>query len=644
MQQFRSFVKGPVGVVLLVLFTIPFIITGFYGYFTGSPAGGGAVAEVNGVEIRAQELDRQVQLMRQQLRQQSPTVDPSIIDSFIQPSTVLSGLVNNQLLLSEAEDSNMRVSVEQAGRLVVKAPQFQQDGQYSREVFQQFVRARGMTEAGFINALRSDLVMNQVRAGIAETEFALPHELAEQRRLAEQQRDMRYAIKRATDMASSYQVSDEEIQQYYDERIDDFMRPEQFRLGYVELDRNSVDVDTSVSDEDIAREFEARRAAMETVAAASERRRMAHIQLSLDEEQAAESLAADIRARLDGGEDFAALAEELSQDASSANKGGELGTFTRDELPEAMAQVLFSMQEGQVSEPVQVDGNLHLIKLMEVTKRELPTLAEMKASIKADLLRGRIDAQIAEKAAQLDELAFEHSDLVVPAEETGLEVKTTDWFSLSAPVGIAENPKVLEALNSSAVRKDGHNSELLELGPNRFAVVRLAEVRAAEPRPLDDVRSVIADAVRLQRATRELEALAAAASEQIEQGAGFASAAQALQAQPETASSVTRDSDAPSSELISELFSMPRPQEGEAPMRVLRLANGDVAVIELQAVRDGAGAELNEQQLSMALAELASVEGERSLRQAIAYMHERGDVSINQERVQALANPAASVE
>lgn len=641
MQQFRSFVKGPVGVVLLVLFTIPFIITGFYGYFTGSPAGGGAVAEVNGVEIRAQELDRQVQLMRRQLRQQSPTVDPSIIDSFIQPSTVLGGLVNNQLLLSEAEDSNMRVSVEQAGRLVVKAPQFQQDGQYSREVFQQFVRDRGMTEAGFINALRSDLVMNQVRAGIAETDFALPHELAEQRRLAEQQRDMRYAIKRATDMAGSYQVSDEEIQQYYDERIEDFMRPEQFRLAYVELDRNSVDVDASVSDEDIAREFEARRAAMETVAAASERRRMAHIQLSLDEEQAAQSLAADIRARLDAGEDFAALAGELSRDASSASKGGELGTFTRDELPEAMAQVLFSMQEGQVSEPVQVDGNLHLIKLLEVTKRELPTLAEMKESIKADLLRGRIDAQIAEKAARLDELAFEHSDLVVPAEEVGLEVKTTGWFSLGAPQGIAENPKVLEALNSAAVRKDGHNSELLELAPNRFAVVRLADTRAAEPRPLEEVRSVIVDAVRLQRATHELESLAAAASEQIEQGEGFANAAQALQAEPETASGVKRDSGAPSRELIAELFAMPRPQDGNAPMRVLRLANGDVAVIELLEVRDGAGSELNEQQRSMALAELASVEGERSLRQAIAYMHESGDVSINEERVQALANPAA---
>jgi len=644
MQQFRSFVKGPVGVVLLVLFTIPFIITGFYGYFTGSPAGGGAVAEVNGVEIRAQELDNQVRMMRQQLRQQSPTVDPAMIDNFIQPATVLSGLVNNQLLLSEAEQGGMLVSDEQASRVVVKAPQFREDGKYSSEVFQQFVRARGMTESGFIKALSRDLLMNQVRAGIADSDFALPHELQEQRRLAEQQRDMRYAIKRATEMARSYEVSDAEIQQYYDERIEDFMRPEQFRLGYVELDRNSVDVDTSVSEEDIALEFEARRAALETVAAASERRRMAHIQLSLDEEQAAESLAADIRARLDSGEDFAALASELSQDTSSASKGGELGAFTREELPEAMAQVLFSMQEGQVSEPVKVEGNLHLIKLLEVTKRELPTLAELRDSIKADLVRGRVDARIAEKAAQLDELAFEHSDLVVPAEVVGLEVKTTDWFSLSAPAGIAENPKVLEALNTNAVRKDGHNSELLELGPNRFAVVRLAESRAAEPRPLDEVRSVIADAVRLQRATRELEEFAAAASEQIEQGNGFVSAAQALEAEVQTASGITRDSASLSAELISEVFSMPRPHEGEAPKRVLRLANGDVAVIELLEVRDGAGTELNEQQLSMALSELASVEGQRSLRQAIAYMHERADVSINEERVQMLANPAVAVE
>lgn len=642
MQQFRSFVKGPVGVVLLVLFTIPFIITGFYGYFTGSPAGGGAVAEVNGVEIRAQELDRQVQLMRQRLRQQSPTVDPAIIDSFIQPVMVLGGLVNNQLLLSEAEDSNMRVSVEQAGRLVVKAPEFQQNGKYSREVFQQVVRNSGMTEAGFINALRRDMVMNQVRAGIAMTDFALPHELAEQRRLAEQQRDMRYAIKRATDVARGYQVSDEEVQQYYDERIDDFMRPEQFRLAYVELDRNGVDVDTSVSDEDIAREFEARRAAMETVAAASERRRMAHIQLSLDEEQLAASLAADIRARLDAGEDFAALARELSQDASSASKGGELGVFTRDELPEAMAQVLFSMQEGQVSEPIQVEGNLHLIKLLEVTRRELPTLAEMKESIKADLLRGRIDAEIAEKAARLDELAFEHNDLVGPADALGLEVKTTGWFSLGSPEGIAANPKVLEALNSDAVRKDGHNSALLELEPNHFVVVRLADTRPAEPRPLDEVRSAIVDAVRLQHATGELESLAAEASEKIEQGEEFANVAKALEAEPETATGVRRDSDTPSRELIAELFAMPRPSDDNAPMRVLRLANGDVAVIELLDVRDGGGSELNEQQRSMALAELASAEGERSLRQAIAYLHEIGDVSINEERVQALANPAAA--
>lgn len=645
MQQFRSFVKGPVGVALLVLFTIPFIITGFYGYFTTSPASGSAVAEVNGVDIKAEALQRQVQMMRQQLRQQSPNVDPAIIDGFIQPATVLNGLVNNQLLLSEAEEGNLQVSQAQAGRLVVEAPQFQVDGRYSREAFQQFVRARGMTESGFISSLQTDLVMNQVRGGIADTDFALPNELYEQRRLAEQQRDMRYAIKRAEALADGYSVSDADVADYYAAHLDDFMRPEQFRLSYVELKRDAIEVDREVSETQIEQEYAARRSALETVAAASERRRMAHIQLQLDKrsEQEAEMLAADIRTRLDSGADFAEVAREFSEDSSSASKGGELGLFTREELPEAMAQVLFSLEPGQVSAPVEVDGNLHIIKLLDVAKRELPTLDELRESIRADVVRARVDARITELSAQLDELAFEHSDLVVPAETLGLALQTTDWFSLSAPAGIASNEAVLAALNSDAVRKDGHNSELLELGPNHYAVIRLEETRQAEPRPLADVREVIVRAVRLDRAADELESRAAAALEALSEG-GFIAAAEALGADIETASNVKRDNQELSAQLVSEVFSLARPSGDSTPTRVVRLANGDVAVVELLAVRDGADTPLNPSAQSMALAELAGVEGQRSLRQAIAYMHDEADVTINEARVQALSQPAVAAE
>ena len=644
MQQFRSFVRGPVGVALLVLFTIPFIITGFYGYFTGNPSGS-AVANVDGVDIPAQVLDSRVQQMRLQMRQQSPQIDPSMIDSFIQPSMVLSGLINNQLMTGEAKNTKMLVSVEQAGRLVVKAPQFQKDGKYDRAAFQEFVAQRGMTESGFLSSLQGDILMNQVRAGIADTDFSLPVELAEQRRLAEQQRDIRFVQKRADKLAESFDVTDEDVSAYYDAHADSYMRPEQFKLSYVELSSASVDDGINVSDADVELEYQARLGALQAVAANSERRKMAHIEIKLGDtrsDQEAQTLVSDIKARLDAGEDFAKVAADTSEDTATAKSGGELGTFTRDELPENMAQVLFSMNKGDVSEAIEVDGNIHILKLQDVVKRELPTLADLSDSIRNDLKRAQIDARIAEKAARLDELAFEHGDLQTLSEELNLPIQQTDWSSLSAPTGFASNGKVLEALNSPSVKKDGHNSALLELGENRYSVVNLAETRPAEPIPVEQVRDSIVASVRLQRAADQLDALAEALREKLVDGGGFDDAAGELGGTVEEMQNLTRNSQDPTLEIVREVFSLARPQaDSTGTTRVMRLANGDVVVVELLAVRDGAVDALSSEQQAMALAELASVEGERSLRQAIGYMRDSADVTINDARLNALSGAQA---
>lgn len=632
MQQFRSFVRGPVGVIMLVLFTIPFIATGFYGYFSSSPASAPA-AEVDGIEISANALAQRVQQMRQQMRQQSPQLDPSMIDGFIQPPMVLTGLINNQLLSNEARNNNLRVSEQQVGTMVFAAPQFQVNGSYSNEVFQQFVRGRGMTERSFISSVQKDLVMNQVRAGLADTSFALPVELEDQRRLAEQQRDLVYMIKRVDTVAKEFTISDADIEQHYQDNLANYMRPEQYRLAYVVLDSEGVDVDTEITDEQVQNEYEARLSALQLVADASERREASHIQLHLDNDRSladAQALASTIKIKLDSGVSFGELAEQYSDDSGTAKNGGDLGAFSRQELPEEMAQVLFSLREGQVSDPVEVDGNLHILKLNKVLARELPTLADLKGTITADLKRARIDAAIAEKAARLDELAFEHTDLQTPSEELGLEIKTTDWFSAGAS-GFAGNPVVQEALNTPAVKHDGHNSSLLELGENRYAVIHLAETRPAEPLPVADVRDSIVTALKIERASEKLDELAAHVDQQLEQGVSLDTVAKDVGAELQQATSITRDSREPSLEVIRAAFALARPSEGALlPKKSLRLANGDLAVVELQAVRDGATNILTSQQQSMALAELAAVEGERNLSQSLRYMRDNAEVVINQ--------------
>lgn len=91
-----------------------------------------------------------------------------------------------------------------------------------------------------------------------------------------------------------------------------------------------------------------------------------HILIRVDEntdDAKAKAKAETLQARLMGGADFNVLAQENSQDQSSASRGGELGWFTRDEFGPEFGNAVAGLQQGQVSGPVRTQAGYHLIKL-----------------------------------------------------------------------------------------------------------------------------------------------------------------------------------------------------------------------------------------------------------------------------------------
>lgn len=638
MHSFRNFIRGPVGKILLFLFVVPFIITGFYGYFESGGRSADVVAEVDGSPIYGRMLNERVRQMREQVLSQSPGVDPALLESFISPEMVLQGLVNNELLAVEARNAGLSVSEEQAARLVVDIPQFHgADGKFSAEAFEQFVRARGMNQRSFITSLRQDLLLNQVRSAFEDTDFALPKEVAEQRRLAEQQRDIRYVRKAVAELAAGYDVSADDIQAWYDANQNSFMTPEALRLEYIVVDPAALAGEVEITEEHIQAEYASRRAAMEQVAARAERRRAAHVLVAVNDEQsaaAAEQKIATLQDRLAMGEDFSDLAREASDDASTAAAGGELGLVGRGDLPESMEQALFALAEGEVSAPVVTDAGYHLVKLLAVQTRELPAVEESRDAIIADLEKRAAEVRAIELADRLEELAFEHSDLQTPSEQLGLGLQTTDWLTLTQSNGLLQHAAVREAVTSSAVRDQRMNSELLQLPDGRSLVLRIAEVRPAEPMALADVSDRIRSTIQRERALAEIDELAEAGREAVAGGAGIDALAGIVGAEVRDREALTRNDAVPSAEVVRAAFSAPRPADsaGAGAVEVLRLANGDLVALSVVAVRDGA-APLSDSEEAMALAELASVEGSRSLRQAIMLLRATTPVDIYESRL-----------
>ncbi|GEM_PF-272080 len=639
MQEFRRFVKGPMGKVLLVAIILPFVISAFYGYFTGGQQDN-AVAEVNGTPINKRTLDARVRQYRQRISEQRPELDSSMLEQFINPSMVLQGLINNQLIYSYAHQASMAVADQQTARRIRSSQTFQNEqGEFSRERFERMVRNAGMNPSSYMDNLRRDILGNQVRAGVQDTAFALPGELATQRRLGEQSRDLRYVVTRPDVLVDSYRVDDERVREYYDNNRDQFMRPPRFQLAWVELSPAHYEDRVNITEEDIRREYEARKQTGSLQPGSAQGRQAAHILLKTGDqrsEQEAMARAMELRERIGQGTSFAQAARRNSEDAATADQGGDLGRVRRGDLPESMADALFALQAGEVSEPVVSDSGVHLIKRAEGDQGggELPSFAEKRDEMARSLRQGEIQALLSEDASRLDQLAYEHTDLRTPAEKLDLEIRTTDWFTLNNPKGIATNAAVREAMQTPEVREDDQNSELLELGDQRRVVIRMAGRKPEEPRPLSEVADRIRQQIKRERARSELDQRAETVRKALEQGRALDDIAAELALEPRTASDVQRGAREPDAKLVNEAFSMRRPGDGVSGPELVRLADGGLAVVTVTAVTDGDPSGLSEQQQRQALARLGQENGRQSLRSLIAWLRAEGDVNINESKLE----------
>jgi len=288
-----------------------------------------------------------------------------------------------------------------------------------------------------------------------------------------------------------------------------------------------------------------------------------------------------------------------------------------------------------VSEPVVSDAGVHLLKVESEQKAETAPLAEMRDQIVADLQRAQAQSMLSEDLVTLEELIYEHANLEVPAEQLDLPLETTDWVSLQNLPAPINNDQVRQALNSDAVREQGHNSDLLELGGDRFVAVRLQDTQAAEPQPLAEVRDDIVAQLRLRKArdrAAELADQARTAAE--EEGADLNRLAELLNGAVEEQSGLQRGAAEPDMAVTDAAFGTPRPADGEtSDIRFVDLRNGDLVAFQVTGVEDGAVQALPDEQQRQALRELARVEGERTFRQVMAYLRDNLDVELHPNRL-----------
>ncbi len=589
-QRLRDGSNGILAKIIVGLIIIVFGLFGF-GSITTFLAPVPKVATVNGSDISQQEMEIAVERRRRVLLAQD--IPPEEINEDELRTDVLDALISRQVLRQAAADMELQVGDQLLDAEIRETDAFQVDGAFDPDQYRLRLGGAGYTPVRYREEVRADQLLTQMASGIGQSAFLLPGEAARAITLRSQTRDLAWLRIKVAELLPEVTASDAELADYYQQHLETFTTEESVELEYIELKQEDLGVE--VTDEDIERHYED----TQGLYSKEESRRVSHILAGIseetDEQQAKANIDA-ILARLNDGEDFADLAREHSDDPGSAANGGDLGFNEPGIFVKPFEDMVYSLAEQQLSEPVLTQFGYHLIKVTAIEAAHTQPLAEVRDQVEAAWRTAMAREEFVTLSARLGELVFENIDLALPAQELGLTLQTTGPVTRST--GVLGNAEALEAAFSPDVLVDGNNSDVIERSEVSHLALRVLEHTPGEVRQLDAVRQEISDILLREKAATLAGERAAAIVADIEGGSLARYVADQHNLSWEVAEAATSNAPEIDRAILDEAFDLPRPAAGTETVGYTSIPGGDALVVRVSGVTIKAESDLPETELT----------------------------------------------
>lgn len=492
LEKIREGSQGKWAITIMGLVILSFVFAGVGGYVSSSS--GIAAAEVNGDDIPQSTLDRAYDNERARLESQfgeafsALAADSAYLAQFRQG--ILDRLIGDKLIEQTAEELGLRVSEDQVNEQILGMGEFQLGGQFNNDRYLAVLRSVGYQPATFKEYMRSEMTRQQVASALLGSEFALTSEAKEIFSLQQQTRDIKYITIPSAPFVGSVSNSDEEISDYYQRNLVQFDTEEKVSISYVEFKLDDLIPSIEASEEELQEAYTQSASDYRT----EEQRRASHILMEFgDDKDTALTRAQDALAKIENGEAFEDVAKSDSDDTFSAENGGDLDFFAREDMDPAFSDSVFSLvKAGDVSQVVESEFGFHLIKLTDVKPEQVTPYEEVKSDLQERVIRDKAIEEFYVVQQRIAEVAYEMPDsLEEVAAEADKSESTTELFTRSSAPEALSNPLVLAAAFSDALISEGVNSDVLEVAENHILVIRIAQHEAERTRSLEEVKTQI---------------------------------------------------------------------------------------------------------------------------------------------------------
>ncbi len=628
LQTIRDKLSGWIAKVILGALAVVFALWGIE--LRSAYNSSNSAATVNGDRISLREAQMAWQQQQTQLQQMLRGDIPDALKKS-QQQAVMDRLIRTQLLQQQVSKLGYKISDTALDKALHDIDEFKVDGKFNVDRYTATVRSIGKTKSQFEHDYRQQMALQGLQDGVVNTAFVTPDEAMRAQALLNEQRDIEYATIAAKSFLPAVNVTDAEVQNYYNANKGSYLTPETVDLQYVELKLSDVASQVQVTDDDLRAYYEQNKDKFST----PERRHAHHILITTGDgmdDAAAKKKAEEILAQIKAGGNFEALAKQYSKDPGSAAKGGDLGWAKRGDYVKPFEDALFDMHPGEVRGPIKSDFGYHIIRLDEV-EGSSTTFDKVRAQVEQAYRDDKAHSTFYDQTQKLADEAFSKmNELDSVAKAFNTTVKTIPGFTRDGGGEFAKGSAVIDAAFSEDVLEKGQNSQLITIGEDRALVVRISDHKLPEQKPLDKVHD---DIVALLKDKAAKEAAAKKSEELVKQlrdgSLQWDAAVKQVSATLVARQSVGRTGSSVPRTVISAAFALPRNSVSAAKpaFASTMLDNGDYAIINVSDVKSGTQVANAAQALSSISAQQSSRLGRAEFAEYVQELQRTAKININ---------------
>jgi peptidyl-prolyl cis-trans isomerase D len=509
LNAMRRHASGVVMKGFLLLIVLSFVVWGITDFLNPS-AGTNSVATVGRTQISVEtfrdNFNRAVQRTGQQLGR---PLSPSDARAIGLDRGVLAELTGEASLDENARQLGISIPDDVVARAVREDQNFAgANGRFDINTFNQLLRANGFTEATYVAEQRRLMARRQIVDSLAGGMNVPPSMIDAVFRHQSERRSASYLLLPSPALDSIAAPDDAALQAFFEERQGAFQEPERRALQILAATPETLVAGTEVSDEDVRARYDQKQDEFVT----PERRTFQRIPFA-NLQQAQEA-----KAEIDGGTSFEDIATSRNVAAADLN----LGPTTRGAvIDQRLAEAAFSLPQGQVSDPVQGQFSIALIRVTAIEPEVVRSFEDVREQLRTDLARERATQRLQEVHDRIEDARAGGSTLAEAAQAQSLDVTSVQGVSRQGLLPSGEQAQVpggqpvLDAAFGSDV---GVENDAVRLPAGGYVWYEVTAVDPSRARTFDEARADVLTRWRTEEARTALEAKAAAALEQLRAG------------------------------------------------------------------------------------------------------------------------------